>query len=112
MKLSGIKLVVVVNQELGMPKGKLARQVLGAGMRVSHTLSRSEILRWKLNSEKAVVLKTTEYNEIKRKLISDKVEIRIMIDAGRTFFKEPTETCLAFFCSDNEFDYIEELKLL
>lgn len=107
------KLVVVVDNTLKMPKGKLAREVMGIGIRTVGMLSSSQLIEWKLNAEKAVVLKTDYMNDFIRKLVENKIEYRIFVDAGRTVFNgKETLTCVGFFCKDNEFDFVEELKLI
>lgn len=107
------KLVVVIDNTLKMPKGKLAREVMGMGIRTVGMLSTSQLIEWKLNSEKAVVVKTDNIQELMKKLNENKIEYRIFVDAGRTVFNgKETLTCVGFFCKDNEFDFVEELKLV
>ncbi len=107
-----MKGVIIINQSLGMSKGKIARVCAHLGF-----LS-NELLKWKGNNTweqegmKLVVLKTMDYKEILYYIVKNFIKYECHIDAGRTQV-EPLSNCgVVFFCKEGEYRVIEELKLL
>jgi len=93
-----LKQVILVRQDLKMPKGKLSVQVAHAAVE-SALISDSNIVKgWTSQGMKKVVLKVKNKREmIKYKKLAEKMNLRpvLITDAARTFFKKPTVTCLA-----------------
>lgn len=81
-----------------MPKGKVSAQVAHASVEAVLRSLKDKIMEWKEDGSKKVVLKVEglkelmEYKEMARKA---GLQTAIIEDAGRTFFTEPTITCLA-----------------
>jgi len=104
-----VKQVIVVRSDLNMPKGKLASQVAHASLAAILKDSKeskgkleikmtNELKYWLDNSFAKIVLKV----DSKVKLIELFLKAKIkglpcaeITDAGDTFFKEPTYTCIA-----------------
>jgi len=112
------KLIVVVDNELKMPKGKLARQVAGA---VTHVIMYHlcyfkwfPMIDWYKKGLKTVVLKTNDLYKVRADLGLYNIDYLPMVDAGKTVFKQPTLTCLGLTLikEDKVPDFINELSLL
>ena len=112
------KMVVVVDQNVKMPKGKLAREVAGA---VTHAIMYhfsyfkwASLLAWYKGGMKTVVLKTEDMSGLMKDLRLFKNFYLSMVDAGATVFKEPTRTCIVLpVCKEENTPIpVKELKLL
>lgn len=107
-----MKVIVIIDNNLKMPKGKLARVVMGAGIEITNRASNLELSEWRDNNRKSVVLKTNSFKELIKKLDNSNITYVLMTDAGKTVFKKPTDTCIALMAIDNQYPFIEELKLV
>lgn len=92
-----LKQVILVRQDLKMPKGKLSAQVSHASVEAVLKSDKKVIEEWREYSKK-VILKVKdekellEYEKLARK---NKLKTALIRDAGKTFFNKPTITCLA-----------------
>ena len=112
-----MKQAILVRNDLKLPKGKLAVQVAHASIE-SVLKSKKEIIQeWRNEGMPKIVLKVKDLEELKQyqKLANNnKIITALITDAGRTFFKEPTITCMAIGPDENsKIDkIIKDLKLL
>ena len=112
-----MKQAILVRNDLKLPKGKLAVQVAHASIE-SVLKSKKEITsEWHNEGMPKIVLKVKDLEELKQyqKLANNnKIITALITDAGRTFFKEPTITCMAIGPDENsKIDkIIKNLKLL
>ena len=93
-----MKQVILVRQDLKMPKGKLAAQVAHAAVEATLKCSKTIVKDWRKEGQKKVVLKVADIramNRLKGQAESIGICTAIIRDAGKTFFKRPTTTCLA-----------------
>jgi peptidyl-tRNA hydrolase, PTH2 family len=92
------KQVIIVRQDLKMPKGKLATQVAHASVDAVMNSDKEMIEAWKNEGQKKAVLKVMDKRELiqfKKKADKEGLITGLVKDAGKTFFKIPTITCLA-----------------
>ncbi len=81
-----------------MPKGKAIVQACHASVEAVLKSTREKIQEWKNQGMKKVILKVTDEKELidfQKKAKTAKLATALITDAGKTFFKEPTKTCLA-----------------
>lgn len=100
-----MKLVILVRQDLKMPKGKLATQVAHASVEVVQKSQKDTISEWKSEGAKKVVLKVKSLDELlKYEQEAEDLGLKtaLITDAGKTVFKEPTTTCLAIGPDEDE----------
>ncbi len=96
-----LKQAILVRRDLKMPKGKLAAQVAHASVEaVLKSLEGNEkiVSKWRKEGMKKVVLKVdslAELRSFKKKAKSKKIACAEIADAGRTFLKPGTISCLA-----------------
>ncbi len=91
-----LKQVIVVRQDLRMPKGKLAVQVAHASVEAVLASDRKTIEEWREEGAKKVVLKVKNLDELRKYYLLCKekgFKTKLIKDAGNTFFKLPTITC-------------------
>ena len=110
-----MKQVILVRQDLKMPKGKLIVQCTHASLEAA--LKSNKLKEWQKKGTKKVILKVKDDKELlyyfdlsnKNKLINALIK-----DTAKTFFKAPTLTCLAIGTDKEEkIDTItRELKIL
>ena len=110
-----MKQVILVRQDLKMPKGKLAVQVAHASLEAA--LKSNKLKEWQSKGTKKIILKVKDeqellkYYELAKK---NKLTNALIRDAAKTFFKVPTITCLAIGPDKEEkIDKVtKELKIL
>ncbi|MBU4502751.1 MAG: peptidyl-tRNA hydrolase Pth2 [Nanoarchaeota archaeon] len=112
-----MKQLIVVRKDLKMPVGKLAAQVAHASVDAVLNSSKSNIESWKKAGSKKVVVYVNSKEELfvlQRKAKTLKLVTAVIRDAGRTFFKIPTVTCLGIGPdSDEKIDKVTgNLKML
>ena len=91
------KQVILVREDLNLPKGKLAAQVAHASVEAVEKSSVDNIKKWKRGGAKKVVLKVEDLNELKKyQNLAKKAKMATALirDAGRTFLVPGTITCL------------------
>ncbi len=92
------KQVIVVRNDLKMPKGKLAVQSSHASVQGVLNSDDKIVDEWISEGSKKSVLKVKDKDElleIKKKAEAAKLKTALITDAGKTFFEGPTITCLA-----------------
>ncbi len=93
-----MKQVILCRADLKMPKGKMASQCSHSAVEATLKSSPSKIKEWRKNGMKKVILKVNSESELllyQKKARSLNLVSALITDAGRTFFKESTRTCLA-----------------
>ncbi len=93
-----MKQVILVRMDLKMPAGKLSVQCSHASVEAVLKSDKNKIDEWKKQGMKKVVLKVKDKNDLlKYKKAAEKLKLKtaLITDAGKTFFSEPTTTCLA-----------------
>jgi len=91
-----LKQVILVRNELNMPKGKLAVQVAHASVDAVLKTGKKLVNSWKLRGMKKVCLKVDNLESLKKYIDKAKVNgitTSIITDAGKTVFSGPTITC-------------------
>ncbi len=91
------KLVVLVRQDLKLPKGKLAVQVAHASVECALKTDRRLVDAWRREGGKKVVLKVAGEKELLRfKEFADGSGLKnaLITDAGKTTVEPGTVTCL------------------
>ena len=92
-----MKLVILVRKDLKMPKGKMSAQCSHAAVESVLKSSKEKVGEWREEGGTKVVLEVKNLDELmeyKKKALSAKLVNALIKDAGRTFFKESTVTCL------------------
>ncbi len=112
-----MKQVILVRQDLQLPKGKLAAQVAHASVECVLKSDQKKMGKWRLFGMKKSVLKVKNLRELKKYAAKAKKAglIHALIkDSGRTFFKRSTITCLGIGPDDEEKidELTGELKLV
>ena len=100
-----MKQVILVRMDLKMDKGKLGAQCGHAAVDAVLNSKKSKVDSWKDDGAKKVVLKVQTVAElIKYKKLADKQGLvtALIKDAGKTFFKKPTITCLGIGPEDED----------
>ena len=91
------KQVILVRQDLKLPKGKLAVQVSHAVVGALVKSHKEDIKKWQDEGQKKVVLKVKDLDEIlKYKKMAEEFGLVTCLiqDAGRTVLEPGTVTCL------------------
>lgn len=92
-----MKMVILVRQDLKLPKGKLAAQVAHAAVEATLKSSSSKVDEWKSQGQKKVVLKVVDEKTLlsyQRKAKAEGLVATIITDAGRTVIAPGTKTCI------------------
>lgn len=92
-----LKQVIVVRNDLKMPKGKLSVQVAHGSVEAVLNSDKSLVQAWAKQGMKKVVLKVDGLKELRNVLINAKTEglsVGLINDAGRTFLAPGTTTVL------------------
>ncbi len=92
------KQVILVREDLKMSAGKLGAQVGHASVEATLKSDKAKIEQWRRHGMKKVVLAVKDERELlgyKTDAARSKLINALIKDEGRTFFKEPTITCLA-----------------
>ena len=112
-----LKQVILVRQDLNMPKGKLAVQVAHASLEAAYRSDQKIVSKWRETGVKKVVLKVDGkkqlFDYIKRAKRSGLITA-VIRDAGRTFLIPGTITCGAIGPDEEESvsEITADLKLL
>ena len=92
-----MKQAILVRMDLKLPKGKMAGQCAHAAVESVYNSRKSKVAMWRAQGAKKVVLKVADKKELlmyRRKAEKEGLVAALIIDAGKTFFKKPTATCL------------------
>lgn len=93
-----MKQVILVRNDLKIPKGKMAAQCSHAAVEATLKSDKEKVKEWKKEGMMKVILKVEDEKELLKYNQEAKysgLTTALIIDAGKTFFKEPTKTCLA-----------------
>lgn len=93
-----MKQAIVIIKSLKMGLGKTASQSSHASVEAVLKSEKKKVEEWKKEGMKKVVLKVENEEELlKLKKEAEKLKLTTALirDAGRTFFKKPTITCMA-----------------
>lgn len=99
------KQVIIVRQDLKMPKGKMATMVAHASVDAVMKSDKDILEAWKDEGQKKAVLKVANKRELIRyKKLADKENLvtSLIKDAGKTFFIFPGETTSLAIGPDEE----------
>lgn len=112
-----MKQVIVVNQSLKLPKGKLAAQVAHAAVAAFVLAEEDARVHWLEEGMPKVVLQAADEAELAHLLelaVQAGIPAELIEDAGRTVVPAGTVTCLGLGpAPDDEIDHLTgELKLL
>lgn len=91
------KQVILVRQDLKLPKGKMAAQASHASVEAVMKSDEEVVEEWRQEGMKKSILKVKDEKELleyKKKAGTAKIKNALIKDAGRTFFDKPTITCL------------------
>lgn len=91
------KQVLLVREDLKLPKGKLSAQVAHAAVDASTKSDKKIVELWKKEGGKKVVLKVKDEKELfKYKQMAEDIELKtaLITDAGHTVLEPGTITCL------------------
>ena len=91
------KQVILVREDLNLPKGKLSAQVAHAAVDASSKSDKKNIDLWKKGGGKKVVLKVNDEKELfkyKQMAEDNGLKTALINDAGHTVVEPGTITCL------------------
>ncbi|MFT4313315.1 MAG: peptidyl-tRNA hydrolase Pth2 [Candidatus Woesearchaeota archaeon] len=91
------KQVIIVQNGLKLPKGKLAAQCAHASVESAHKTAKDVYQAWRNTGQKKIVLKVDSEKELYRLLQHAKdqgISCALITDAGRTCIAPGTVTCL------------------
>jgi len=91
------KQVILVREDLKLPKGKLAVQVAHASLDVALKSDKKIVERWKNQGGKKVVLKIADERDLFKymsMLENEGIKVALIKDAGHTVVEPGTITCL------------------
>lgn len=93
-----MKQVILVRNDINIPRGKLAAQCAHASVEASELSNQKKFDLWRKEGMKKIVLKVEDLNALfKYEKLAQKAKLTtaMITDAGKTVFTEPTITCLA-----------------
>ncbi|MCH8329221.1 MAG: peptidyl-tRNA hydrolase [Nanoarchaeota archaeon] len=91
------KQVILVRDDLKLPKGKLAVQVAHASLDTASKSDKKIIEKWKAQGAKKVVLKVDDEKELFKYMSmaeNEGLKVALIKDAGHTVVEPGTITCL------------------
>jgi len=100
-----MKQVILVRQDLKMPKGKLAAQCCHASVEAVLKTNREKVNEWLHEGAKKIVLRVDSLKELQKyKRDADDAGLKnaLITDGAHTFFDKPTTTCLGIGPDDEE----------
>lgn len=92
-----MKLVILVRQDLKLPKGKLAAQAAHAAVEATLKSDKLNVAKWRVEGQKKIVLKVKGEKELIRFMQTAKdigLKTALITDAGKTCIAPGTKTCL------------------
>jgi peptidyl-tRNA hydrolase, PTH2 family len=99
------KQVILVRNDLKLPKGKLAVQVAHASVEGVHRSSKDVVKNWRAEGMKKVVLEIANLQELYRyKQMAEDLGliVAVITDAGHTVVAPGTTTCMAIGPDEEE----------
>ena len=100
-----MKQVILVRNDLKMSKGKMSTQVAHAAVEAVLKSPKAKVEEWRKEGMKKIVVKVESEKELflcQNQAKKTKIIPALIKDAGKTFFKEPTITCLAIGPDDSK----------
>ena len=100
-----MKQVILVRQDLKLPKGKLAVQCAHASLEAALESSKDNLNKWRRQGSKKVVLKVKDEDELLsfyKQAVEAKLKAILIRDAGRTVLKPGTTTAVSIGPDDEE----------
>ena len=100
-----LKMVILVRQDLALPKGKLAAQVAHAAVDACLSSTKAKRDDWLNEGQKKVVLKVADEKELLLLLGKSKsagFNTSLIVDAGKTVVEPGTKTCGAIGPDDEQ----------
>ncbi len=91
------KQVILVRQDLKLPKGKLAVQVAHASLECALKSDKKLMEKWRELGSKKIVLKVADEKELFKymsMLENENIKVALIKDAGHTVVEPGTITCL------------------
>lgn len=92
-----MKLVILVRQDLKLPKGKLAAQAAHAAVEATLKSNKLNVAKWRNEGQKKIVLKVKDEKELIIFMQAAKdvgLKTALITDAGKTCIAPGTKTCL------------------
>jgi len=105
-----MKQVILVRQDLQLPKGKLSAQVAHAAVESAFKTDRKKVDAWRDEGQKKVTLKVPDEKTLRKYLIAANnagLTTALITDAGRTCIAPGTTTCLGI--GPDEDDIIDDI---
>jgi PTH2 family peptidyl-tRNA hydrolase len=105
-----MKQVVLVRQDLKLPKGKLAAQVAHAAVEAAFKTDRKKVDQWREGGQKKITLKVPDEKTLRKYLIEANnagLTTSLITDAGKTCIAPGTTTCLGI--GPDEEDLIDDI---
>jgi len=93
-----VKQVILVREDLKLPKGKMAAQVAHAAVEATLNSSKSKVDEWRSEGMMKIVLKVNDLKELQKYqqlAKAEKLTTAIITDAGHTVVAPGTITCMA-----------------
>ncbi len=93
-----MKQVILVRNDLRLHRGKMSVQCSHASVEAVLKSDKEKVKEWKKEGMMKVILKVDNEKELlkyNQQAKDSSLTTALITDAGRTFFKEPTRTCLA-----------------
>ena len=92
-----MKLVILVRQDLKLPKGKLAVQAAHAAVETTLKSGKTKVSAWRAEGQKKIVLKVKDEKELLKFMQHAKdagLKTALITDAGKTVIAPGTRTCV------------------
>jgi len=93
-----MKQIIIVRQDLKLPKGKMAAQVAHASVRAVLNSPKKKVQEWNNQGMAKIVLKTENEKTLLKLLQTAKdhnLKTAMITDAGKTVVAPGTKTCIA-----------------
>jgi len=98
-------MVILVRQDLKLPKGKMAAQCGHAAVEAVMRSSDSKVEEWRDQGQKKIVLKVVDEKNMMQyvnKAKTEKLVAAVITDAGKTVIAPGTKTCVGIGPDDEE----------
>ena len=100
-----MKQVILMRNDLKLPKGKMAAQAAHAAVEAEINSPRSKVEEWLSEGMKKIVLKVKDLKELKEleKIAKrEKLVVSVIVDAGLTTVEPGTVTCVGIGPDDEK----------
>ncbi len=99
------KQVILVRDDLKLPKGKMAAQCSHAAVEAALKADEGILKKWRQQGQKKVVLKAADEKELLlyfQEAKDNKISCSLITDAGRTVIAPGTKTCVGIGPDEEE----------